>query len=79
MKDRVTLKKHAVLLDGMSAARGIDLQERALAGDISIDALTDAVLSCTNCTNPEACAIWLEQNETAPTTPAYCENRIIFA
>lgn len=80
MTDRTTLKKHAVLLDTMSSTRGIDLQERALAGDVTIDEITDAVFACTNCTSPGACAKWLKLNEAgASHSPEYCENTDLFA
>lgn len=80
MTDRITLKKHAVLLDTMSSTRGIDLQQRALAGDVSIDEITDAVFACSNCTAPIECSKWLTKNASgASASPSYCENTDLLA
>ena len=74
-----TLKRHATLVDRMAGACGIDLQEQALRGNVSTDEITDAVLSCTNCTNPDGCTNWLDsRTETAETTPSYCRNTPLF-
>lgn len=73
------LKRHADLVDRMASARGIDLEQKALRGDVSIDEITDAVLSCTNCTNPGACKNWLDQTQsTASASPDYCRNTALF-
>lgn len=72
MISRNTLKKHASLVDRMATARGIDLQETALRGHLTPDDISDAVLSCTSCANPDQCETWLEhQNGDAP---SYCRN-----
>jgi hypothetical protein len=50
-------------------------KRRFCAGTLTPDTLVDAVLSCTNCTDPEACRKWLDtQQGTAATTPGYCRN-----
>ncbi len=58
-----TLKRHAALVDGMATARGIDLEETLMRGEISVDEISDAVLRCTACSNPEHCAGWLEEQD----------------
>ncbi|MEN8893504.1 DUF6455 family protein [Planktotalea arctica] len=80
MTDRTSLKKHAALLDTMSSTRGIDLQSRALAGDVSIDEITDAVFACTNCASPGACGKWLAAHKGGTShSPSYCENTDLLA
>ena len=74
-----TLTRHAALVDRMATTRGVDLQEQALRGNVSTDEITDAVLSCTNCTNPEGCSDWLgRQNEPVAQSPSYCRNTPLF-
>lgn len=73
------LRRHADLVDRMATTRGIDLEEQALRGHVSIDEISDAVLSCTNCNNPEHCSQWLDANDSAPATPEYCRNAELFA
>lgn len=79
MHNREQLKRHADLVDRMANVRGIDLEEQALRGNVSIDEITDAVLSCTNCTNPEHCSEWLSGRDRAQKTPEYCRNADLFA
>lgn len=79
MHNREQLKRHADLVDRMANVRGIDLEEQALRGNVSIDEITDAVLSCTNCTNPEHCQQWLNGRDSAPATPEYCRNADLFS
>jgi hypothetical protein len=78
---RFDFKHHADLVDRMSAALGLDLQEEAIAGRVSLDQITDAVLSCTGCSAPGHCAAWLRDQPaaSAPQTPGYCRNRRLFA
>lgn len=79
MQSPSTLKRHAALVDSMADARGVDLQEQALRGNVSTDEITDAVLSCTNCTSPEACTGWLaRQTQPSSTSPDYCRNTSLF-
>jgi uncharacterized protein DUF6455 len=75
VQDKSRLKLHAALLDRMATAQGVDLQEAALSGRLSIDDISDAVLNCVDCPDPTACQGWLErQSGTAPATPGYCRN-----
>lgn len=75
MLEKKTLKHHAALLDRMANALGVDLQDAALSGRVSIDEISDAVLDCTSCPDPTACQAWLDSRpETAGATPGYCRN-----
>ncbi|MFC3613970.1 DUF6455 family protein [Lutimaribacter marinistellae] len=78
MPSRDQIKHHAHLVDGMATTLGIDLQEAALNGDVSMDEVSEAVLSCTACTNPGHCAGWLEETRKAERTPEYCRNQDLF-
>lgn len=79
MQDPRKLKRHAELIDKMATARGIDLEESLMRGDLEIEAISDAVLRCTACSNPENCAGWLnEQEGIAQTSPSYCRNAALF-
>ena len=63
MIETARLKHHVTLLD-------------RTAGGMSMDELSDAVLRCTECSNPGHCAGWLaERSEPAANTPGYCRNR----
>lgn len=69
------LKRHAALLDEMAKTVGIDLQEAAIRGDLSIDDISQAVLSCTNCADAAHCTHWLQDYAGgAAATPDYCNN-----
>ena len=74
------LKTHADLVDRMATARGIDLQEAALRGDLSPDDISDLVLRCVGCTKPDQCDTWLSlQKGAVSETPGYCRNAEEFA
>ena len=75
MTTQSTLAKHAALVDDMGRALGVDLEEEMLRGALRPDTLVDAVLSCTNCTDPGKCRAWLSQQDgLSETTPSYCRN-----
>ncbi|MCT4556754.1 MAG: DUF6455 family protein [Pelagimonas sp.] len=80
MQSPLTLKKHAGLVDRMATARGLDLEEEILRGNMRIGDLEDAVLSCTMCSNPGACEGWLADAQDQPQqqTPEYCRNADLF-
>jgi len=79
MTARLTLKTHATLVDRMANTLGLDLEEVMMEGRMTFDQLGDAVLSCTGCTQPEACGRWLDaQTETVHDTPGYCRNSDLF-
>ena len=79
MKDVKTLRRHAALVDSMATARGVDLEEAVLRGNMPLDGIADAVLKCTGCANPEDCEQWLASRDgVQPTTPGYCRNSDLF-
>ncbi|MCB1335185.1 MAG: hypothetical protein KDK26_16435 [Roseivivax sp.] len=80
MQSRETLRRHAALVDRMAQTLGIDLEEAAFRGKLSIPDVEDAVLRCTACTQPGACEHWLAARDgaTAETTPEYCRNTELF-
>lgn len=77
MQDRDTLKRHAALVDQMVSALGGDLEEAALAGRVTIDEISDAVLRCTGCRNPGRCASLVAARVEG--APEYCQNRDLMA
>jgi len=83
MTSTTTLKKHAALVDRMANALGIDLEQKAMEGQIDFDQISDAVMSCSGCSNPEECSHWLDaqdvQDVQAKTTPDICRNAEVFA
>ena len=76
MIDPAKLKRHANLVDRMASALGIDLEEAMLhARGPSIDDLGDAVLACTQCSNPAHCeSLLARQPSGLGHAPAYCRN-----
>lgn len=78
MSDRAQLKRHAILVDRMASTRGIDLQDKALAGEVSIDDISEAVLNCTQCSKPANCSRWLDQRSLSAISPEYCQNSRLF-
>lgn len=79
MPSQGTLKIHAGLVDQMATRVGVDLEEAAIRGDVSIDQITDAVLRCTGCSNPTHCQGLLDQGAVSKSTPEYCRNKDLFA
>ncbi|MFT4959581.1 MAG: hypothetical protein ACI92Z_000657 [Paracoccaceae bacterium] len=79
MHDRSVLKRHAALVDQMAETLGVDLQKVALSGELLIDEISDAVLSCADCSHPDSCQGWTgEHKDGATQTPDYCRNREMF-
>lgn len=78
MQSIKTLKHHAELVDTMASKLAVDLQEQALRGNISVSEIDDAVLTCTACSNPDACQKFLVQDGKADATPSYCRNTELF-
>lgn len=79
MTDVAKLKHHADLLDRMAGAVGVDLEHATeVAGGLTLDDLSDAVLRCADCPDPGHCAGWLAAH-VAPVadTPGYCRNRAL--
>lgn len=69
-----TTDAHRRLMDAMADRLGADLDEAELRGEITPEARGDMVLSCTNCTSPEACGEWLASHDSAEDAPEYCRN-----
>lgn len=79
MPNQSQLARHARLVDHMADALGVDLDEQIQRGRLSSAELEDAVLSCTNCTQPCACDAWLgTSTDAAPEAPGYCRNARLF-
>jgi hypothetical protein len=80
MTSTTTLKKHAALVDRMATTLGIDLEEKAMQGQIDFDQISDAVMACSGCSNPEDCTHWLDAQEgQANAAPDICRNAELFA
>ena len=80
MLSKDVLTRHANLVDRMADHIGVDIEEATLRGDASIDDITDAVLRCTACSDPDHCTAWLDaQSATGQSMPAYCRNSDFFS
>lgn len=80
MTDPATLKAHAALFDQTAERLGVDLETAALAGNLSIDEISEAVLRCTACSNPTDCRHWLMRDEVVATAPpVYCCNTALLS
>lgn len=78
MTDRPKLRQHTALLHRMAAALGVDLEDAALNRDVDMSQIADAVLRCTECSNPAHCSLWLDDHpDGAADTPGYCRNRAL--
>lgn len=69
-----TLRRHAGLFSDMAEANGVDLEEAVLRADISPDDITDGVLRCTGCEQPDACEAALAKGDSLNAVPGYCRN-----
>lgn len=68
------LKTHTKLVHKMADRLGADLDEAELRGDLAPGERDAMVLTCTNCTSPEACQTWLAEHDSADDAPTYCRN-----
>lgn len=75
MSSRETLRHHAGLVDQMATKLGVDLETAAIEGQVSVDEISDAVLRCTSCPNPQHCESFLQKSASSQQTPEYCRNR----
>ena len=74
------LKRHADLVDRMATARGLDLEDAALRGDLTPSDISDLVIRCAGCTQAQNCQHWLDdQIGTGSAAPHYCRNARDFA
>lgn len=79
MLNRSILKRHAALMDRMATAVGVDLEESVMRGDLRPSELSDGVLRCGGCSNPDHCESWLDKRTGQATdTPGYCRNGDLF-
>ena len=79
MPASTTLKRHAILVDRMATTLGVDLEEKIMEGKLEFDGLSDAVLACSGCSNPDECEKWLDaQAEGADAAPGICRNTELF-
>ncbi|WP_170409686.1 DUF6455 family protein [Ruegeria atlantica] len=78
MLGKDTLKRHAELVDQMATHVGVDLEDAALGGDVSIDQISNAVLRCSDCSNPDHCEQFLAHSSPDRKTPEYCRNAALF-
>ena len=80
MHDTATLKKHAALFDEMGRSVGLDLQQQALEGRLLLDEISEAVLRCAKCSQPDHCAsVMADRDAQMSAPPNYCRNRDLFA
>lgn len=79
MADPNTLKHHADLVDRMAQTVDVDLEDAVLSGAARFDDIADAVLKCTQCSNPGHCEDWLDRTRQADAPPTYCKNSALFA
>ncbi len=78
MTMKQNLKAHAALVDRMAQTVGVDLEDAVLQGAARLDDLADAVLRCTDCSDPCHCAGWLDKAEHRDAPPSYCRNTALF-
>lgn len=74
MPDQTDIKTHAALFDDTATCLGVDLECAVMAGDLSMDALADAVLRCATCGEPGACRAWQAAAGHRAAAPVYCRN-----
>ena len=72
------LKRHAGLVDKMADRVGVDIEEEILRGSLETGEVSDMVLRCTSCTNPDDCAALLDSQEKQGSMPEYCRNARVF-
>lgn len=75
------LDRHVGLMTRMAEALGVDMGEAMVEGRLAPEAYRDAMLRCTHCESPEACALWLKGHpkNSAAAAPGYCRNRALLA
>ncbi len=69
-----TLSKHAGLMGRMAETLDVDLGKAIQTGAMSPESYRASVMRCTKCSDPEACADWLDENSQSTATPDYCRN-----
>jgi len=75
-----TLDRHAELTRKMAESLDLDIGKSMLDGKLSALEYRGAVVSCTQCSNPDDCETWLEAHgDGAEAPPAYCRNKALLA
>ncbi|MCG7519360.1 DUF6455 family protein [Ruegeria sp. Ofav3-42] len=75
MPGKDTLKRHAELVDNMATRVGVDLEDAAISGKVTIDEISEAVIRCSACSNPDHCEGLLAEPDHDGKTPEYCKNK----
>ncbi|MBD3803353.1 MAG: hypothetical protein IE919_08930 [Thioclava sp.] len=77
------LNRHAAMMNRMAQLMGADLSAEMAQGRLSAEGWKDALVRCTECRDPEACVVWLSENDPEQTPshapPSYCENRLMMS
>lgn len=69
------LRGSASLMHGMGDRLGVDVDRAVSAGLIDAPALAQMVTRCGQCTQHDACILWMIEHQTAQShTPEYCLN-----
>ena len=66
------IARHERLLSRMADANEADLDLALMLGNTTPEELTDAVMACTGCANPDACEHHLNHGHIG--VPAFCRN-----
>ncbi len=79
MSTQTRFKQAADLVDRMASQQALDLETLVLRGQLSMDAIGEAVVRCAGCTDPEGCDAWLGL-QTVPVArgPEMCRNQPLF-
>ena len=68
--------RHAGLMGRMADTLGVDLAAASLSGKLAPEEYRNAVIRCTGCTQPGACADWIAAHPNgARHAPDYCRNK----
>ena len=78
MQDTSKRGHHTGLVLRMADRQNIDLAELVMRAEFSFDDLDQAVDKCLGCTQPGACASFLESDAAAGAIPNYCQNGDVF-
>ena len=69
---------HTTLVVKMADKQGVDLAERIMRAEFSIDDMDRAVDRCLGCIHPEACGKLLDTDAPRVSLPDYCRNGATF-
>ena len=77
MSSNPIFRRHAALVDRMADRIGTDLEEAVLRGRLEFEELSEAVIRCASCLNPDRCEYILDHS-IGSGAPAYCRNTELF-